>query len=250
MASIDRRRFLKAAGVAGAGAAASRACRPGHRPVVAGDQVAHADELAQVARHAAGRRRSLRQAGGGGDRRQVPDPDHPGRRRADPGSGGHRRRVERHGRGLPHGALLHVGQGPDLRLRLRRAVRPQRPHAELLVAGGRRRGADERVLRQVQHLRPARRQHHGPDGRLVPQGDQHHRRPEGREDAHRRLCRRGRSPSSASPRSSCRAPTSTRRWRRAPSMPPNGSARTTTRSSACTRWPSSTTTRAGGKAAP
>ena len=38
--------------------------------------------------------------------------------------------------------------------------------------------------------RPARRQHHGPDGRLVPQGDQHHRRPEGRQDAHRRLCRR------------------------------------------------------------
>ena len=50
---------------------------------------------------------------------------------------------------------------------------------------------DERLLRQVQHLRPAGRQHHGPDGRLVPQGDQHHRRPQGRQDAHRRLCRRG-----------------------------------------------------------
>ena len=37
----------------------------------------------------------------------------------------------------------------------------------------------------------ARRQHDGADGRLVPQGDQHHRRPEGRQDAHRRLCRRG-----------------------------------------------------------
>ena len=34
------------------------------------------------------------------------------------------------------------------------------------------------------------------------------------------------------------------------SMPPNGSAPTTTRSSACRRWRSSTTTRAGGKAAP
>ena len=28
-----------------------------------------------------------------------------------------------------------------------------------------------------------------PDGRLVPQGDQHHRRPEGRQDADRRICR-------------------------------------------------------------
>ena len=48
----------------------------------------------------------------------------------------------------------------------------------------------------------------------------------------------------------CRAATSIRRWKRARSTPPNGSARTTTRSSVCTRWPSSTTTPAGGKAGP
>ena len=58
--------------------------------------------------------------------------------------------------------------------------------------------ADQRLLRQVQHLRAAGRQHHGADGRLVPQGDQHHRRPQGRQDAHRRLCRTS-SPSWASP---------------------------------------------------
>ncbi len=44
--------------------------------------------------------------------------------------------------------------------------------------------------------------------------------------------------------------TSTRRSRRAPSMPPNGSVPTTTRSSACSAWRSTTTPRAGGRAAP
>ena len=211
--------------------------------------MAHAGELAQDARYALRRRRAVLQVCLGGDRRQIPDPGR-ARRREHPGAGGHGSGGERHRRGLPYRALLHVCQGPDVRLRLRRAVRPQRPHAERLVAGGRRRSADERLLRQVQHLRAARRQHHGPDGRLVPQGDQHHRRPEGREDAHRRLCRRRDLQARRRARSSCRAATSIRRWKRAPSMPPNGSARTTTRSSACTRWPSSTTTPAGGKAAP
>jgi hypothetical protein len=40
---------------------------------------------------------------------------------------------------------------------------------------------------------------------------------------------------------------STRRWKRAPSMPPSGSAPMTTRSSASSRSPSTTTTPAGGK---
>ena len=42
---------------------------------------------------------------------------------------------------------------------------------------------------------------------------------------------------------------STRRWKRAPSTRPSGSAPTTTRSSASTRWRRTTPTRAGGKAA-
>ena len=61
MASVNRRRFLKAAGAAGAGAAATAVARPGHRPVVARDQMAHAGELAQVARYALWRRRAVRQ---------------------------------------------------------------------------------------------------------------------------------------------------------------------------------------------
>ncbi len=56
------------------------------------------------------------------------------------------------------------------------------------------------------------------------------------------------SPSSASCRSRSPAATSIRRWKRARSTRRSGSARTTTRSSASTRSPSTTTTRAGGKA--
>ena len=77
-----------------------------------------------------------------------------------------------------------------------------------------------------------------------------HRRPQGRQDAHRRLCRRGDLQARRRARSRSPAATSIRRWRRARSTPPSGSAPTTTRSSASTRSPSSTTTPAGGKAAP
>ena len=56
--------------------------------------------------------------------------------------------------------------------------------------------------------------------------------------------------SSASFRSRLPAATSIRRWRKAPSTPPNGSDPMTTRSSASTRSRPTTTIRAGGKAAP
>jgi len=56
--------------------------------------------------------------------------------------------------------------------------------------------------------------------------------------------------SSASCRSSSPAATSIRRWRRAPSTAPNGSAPMTTRSSASTRSRRTTTIRAGGRAVP
>ena len=154
------------------------------------DHVAADLELSEVARHDLRRRRDLRQVCRRGDRRQVPDPGLRRRRdRARPA--GRRRGQRRHRRDVPHRLLLLLGQGPDLRLRHRRAVRPQRPPAERLDVRRRRQRPDERVLREVQHLRPARRQHRRADGRLVPQGDQHGRRPEGPQDAHRRLCRRG-----------------------------------------------------------
>ena len=48
----------------------------------------------------------------------------------------------------------------------------QQSDAQQLAVAGRRVGAAERVLRQVQHLLAALRQYRHPDGRLVPQGDQ------------------------------------------------------------------------------
>ena len=85
------------------------------------------------------------------------------------------------------------------------------------------------------------RQHRRADGRLVPQGDQDGRRPQGPEVPHRRHRRRGPRASSASCRSRSPAATSIRRSRRARSTRPSGSAPTTTRSSASTRSPSTTT---------
>ena len=94
-------------------------------------------------------------------------------------------------------------------------------------------------------------QHRRADGRLVPQGDQDGRRPEGPQDAHRRLraapCSQKLGVGAAA---DSRAATSIPRWRRARSTRRNGSVRTTTRSSASTRSPSTTTTPAGGKAVP
>ena len=121
-------------------------------------------------------------------------------------------------------------------------------NAWMYHGGGR--AALQRVPEGLQHRQLPRRQHRRADGRLVPQGDQDGRRPEGPQDPHRRHRRHCRWPSSASCRSRSPAATSIRRWKRARSTPPNGSARTTTRSSASTRSPSSTTTPAGGKAVP
>ena len=92
----------------------------------------------------------------------------------------------------PHRRLLLLRQGPDLRAVLRRAVRPQHAPAERLVLRRRRPEADGRVLpRSSTSYSLLVRQHRRADGRLVPQGDQDRRRPQGPEDAHRRLRRPG-----------------------------------------------------------
>ena len=67
--------------------------------------------------------------------------------------------------------------------------------------------------------RAAGRQHWLPDGRLVSQGNQVGRRPQGPEDADRRLRRAACCKSSAVCRSRSPAATSIRRWRKAPSTP-------------------------------
>ena len=92
-------------------------------------------------------------------------------------------------------------------------------------------------------------QHRRADGRLVPQGDQDRRGSEGPQVPGRRFRRQHPVPGSARCRSSSPPATSILRSKRAPSMPPNGSAPTTTRSSASTRWRRTTTIRAGGKVA-
>ena len=90
----------------------------------------------------------------------------------------------------------------------------------------------ERAVREVQLHRLCGRQHRRADGRLLPQADQDRRRPEGPEIPRRRVCRHDPARASASCRSSLRRATSIRRWKRARSTPPSGSAPTTTRSSA------------------
>ena len=67
-----------------------------------------------------------------------------------PGSGSGRCRVGRNGRGLPHGALLLLGQGPDLCAGCRDALRPERPPDERLALLRRRHRHDERVLRHAE----------------------------------------------------------------------------------------------------
>ncbi len=118
----------------------------------AGDQMAHDHELAEVARHAAWRRRDDGEGRRRGDRRQIPDPDLCGRRnRAGPA--GARRRAERHRRDGPHRALLLFRQGPDLHLRLLDPVRPGHAHQPGLVRAGWRPGNSQRVLQELQRER-------------------------------------------------------------------------------------------------
>ena len=96
---------------------------------------------------------------------------------------GARCRAERHRRDGTYRVLLLFRQGSDFHLRLVGAVRTQRAPQPGLVHAGRRQGAAQRVLQELQRHLAAGRQHRLPDGRLVPQGDQHRRRSEGPEDS-------------------------------------------------------------------
>ena len=97
-----------------------------------------------------------------------------------------RGRRHQHRRDGAHLLLLLRRQGPDLRDRHRGALRAQRAADERLALRGRRQRPAQRLLRQAQPLRHARRQHRRADGRLVPQRDQRPRRPRWPQDAHRR----------------------------------------------------------------
>ena len=90
-----------------------------------------------------------------------------------PRAAGVRRRVQRHRRDRAHRLVLLFRQGPDLRLRHVGRLRPEPAAEPRLVLRGRRQRSAQRVLQEVQRHDAARRQHRLPDGRLVPQGDQH-----------------------------------------------------------------------------
>ena len=106
-----------------------------------------------------------------------------------------------------------------------------RSHISWLRFGG---GMDmlNDLMKEYKVRRYPDRQHRRPDGRLVPKGNQGNGRLQGPEIPRRRIRghhhRQGRRRAAAD----SRAATSIRRWKKAPSMPPNGSAPTTTRSSA------------------
>ena len=72
------------------------------------------------------------------------------RRRNRAGPAGARRRAERHRRDGPHRVVLLLRQGPDLHLRLGGAVRTEHAPQPGLVHAGRRQGAAQRVLQEIQ----------------------------------------------------------------------------------------------------
>ena len=223
--------------------------RARHRAERAGDQVAPDLELPEEPRHDLRRGRDVRQI------RRARRPTTSSRSRSSPPARSSRacRRPTRCSNGtveMCHTATYYYcRQGPDLRLRHRHSVRPQLPHAERLDVSRRRHGPDERVLRGLQLIG-------FPCGNTGAQmGGWFRKEIKIVADLNGLKMRIGgfagkvHRPSSAWCRSRSPAATSIRRWKRARSTRPNGSAPMTTRSSASTRSRRTTTIRAGGKAA-
>ena len=96
-----------------------------------------------------------------------------------------------HGRVRAHRELLLRRQEQDLRVRHDDALRPEPAPAERVDLLRRRPGPGARVLPRLRHHLVPGRQHRRADGRLVAQGSEDRRRPQGREDAHRGPGRRG-----------------------------------------------------------
>jgi hypothetical protein len=92
---------------------------------------------------------------------------------------------------VPHRVLLLLSARTRPSPRHRRAVRPQCAQQNAWCYHGGGIDLINEFYKPSTTDRFARRQYRRADGRLVPQGDQHGRRPEGPEDAHRRLRRQG-----------------------------------------------------------
>ena len=211
--------------------------------------MAHAAQLAEVARHAVRRRRNDGQGGRRSDRQQIPDPGFRGRRnRAGPCQSSTRCRTAPSRSATPRRTTTSARIRPSPSA-LRSPFGPNAAAEPGLVDAGRRQGSAQRVLQEVQlhgacsPATPAVRWAAGSARRSIPST----------------ISKASRCASAASPDACCRssaacrsrspAATSIRRWRKARSTPPNGSVPTTTRSSASTRSRRTTTIPAGGKAA-
>ena len=153
----------------------------------------------------------LAQGRRGDERRAVPD-------RGLPGRPDHaavrvlRRRLQGHHRGV-HGRAAATGpdQEPGDRVVHDHPVRHEpRGHGGLVLPGRRAQalGGDVRRLQPRAAPRPGVRP---ADGRMVPEEDQHDRRLQGAQDAHRRASAARSSPRRAARRSSPRPPRSTPR---------------------------------------
>ncbi len=149
-------------------------------------QVALRFEFPQIARYHLRCGGNCRQGSQRHHRRQVPDPGVRGGRDRSRAAGG-RCRAGGHRGVRPHRALLLLRQGPDLRLRHGHSVRAQPAAVRRLVVHGRRRGALQRVHQGFRNRVDPVRQHGRADGRLVPQGDQDHRGPQGSQVPRRRI---------------------------------------------------------------
>ena len=108
----------------------------------------------------------------------------------------------------------------------------EHPRPHLVAEFRRRHRTAERPLEGVQHHRHSDRLDRRPDGRLVPEGDQVDGGPAGLEIPRRRLRRHHHRQGRRRAVRRSPAATSIRRWRKAPSTPPSGSAPMTTRNSA------------------
>ena len=225
-----------------------RACRldrrrrAGDRAVDAGDQMAHAD--------AAGRSRSTRSMAAAEVMSQSASPRRPTTnsrsRSSPPAKSCPACRSSMRCRTAPSRSATPPRTTTSARTRPSpSAPRCRSARTRASTRPGGRIGGGEDVLnefyKKYNAIGSAGRQHRLPDGRLVPQGDQDGRRSQGPEDAHRRLGRQG-------PAEARRRAAADRRRRHLSGAGegharrlPNGSVRTTTRSSASTRSRRTTT---------
>ena len=190
-AQMQRRKFLRTAGVGGAAvAAAARSPRRRSRSPCRRSNGAWRRAFPSRSTRSSVRARTSPSASPRLTDNKFQIRVFAGRRnRARPA--GRRCRAERDGRVRPHRVLLLRRQGSDLRLRHGGAVRAEHAPAQRLGLLRRRARADARVLQGIQHDLLPDEQHRRSDGRLVAQGDQDAGGHEGREDAHRRLRRPG-----------------------------------------------------------